>query len=132
MRTLFVRSLGVVLCAVLGASCLGDRRCDPGMVLENQACTYPAADAAPVVTTPVSSTASNTADGGMCSAGEGFGAKCKVASDCPCGLDYCNTWMNANECTRTGCKDNPSICPKGWMCLVLGFPGTPPSVCSKI
>ncbi len=123
--------------ALTGVACLGGGRCDPGMVLVKETCvvvTDAGASAAPLSATVPTGESAGIGDGGAaaCMPGQGFGSKCKVTSECPCGLDYCNTFANMNECTRTGCKDDPKRCPTGWTCFdPSAFDKTLPSICIK-
>lgn len=85
--------------------------------------------------------AGGTPSGGACSLpggdAAGFGATCTdgaTSTDCPCEASYCavQPGQTAGYCTRTGCKEDASICPSGWSCLDLSvfLPGQP-SICRK-
>lgn len=68
---------------------------------------------------------------GSCTPYEGFGATCAVDSDCPCGLDSCNTFQG-NYCTHSHCLAAPSICPPGWTCMdIRAFNPAVESVCAR-
>jgi hypothetical protein len=59
-------------------------------------------------------------DGGaMCADKKaGFGDLCAANEQCQCGLDLCAIipGQTCGFCTRSGCLQNPSICPPGWTC----------------
>ncbi|HOU92050.1 MAG TPA: hypothetical protein PLU22_13455 [Polyangiaceae bacterium] len=66
---------------------------------------------------------------------EVLGAPCAdgtTHSDCGCDATYCAVQPGATEgmCTRTGCVEDPSLCPEGYSCLDLSAfqPGLP-SLC---
>jgi hypothetical protein len=68
---------------------------------------------------------------------EGFGAPCKDGanhSDCPCAADYCavQPGQTTGYCTKTGCVEDPNICPSGYTCFDLSkFAPDLPAFCSK-
>jgi hypothetical protein len=65
---------------------------------------------------------------------DGFGAACKANTDCPCGADYCALMpgQTAGYCTRTGCKEDASVCPSGWSCFDLSlFSPDLPAICTN-
>lgn len=125
MRT----TLFALLALALETACLSGDHCDPGMVYQGHVCV--------AVTPDASAGAPADADqgdgaGGACGAVEGFGERCTTAAQCRCGLDYCDTYMNTNRCTRTGCKQDPSRCPAGWTCMDLSvYMPSLPSFCIK-
>lgn len=66
---------------------------------------------------------------------EVLGAPCTdgtTHSDCGCDATYCAVQPGTTEgmCTRTGCTEDPSLCPEGYGCLDLSAfqPGLP-SLC---
>ena len=74
------------------------------------------------------------AEGGAAGSGAGvdlvsceqelLGAPCAdgtTHSDCGCDATYCAVQPGATEgmCTRTGCVEDPSLCPEGYSCLDL-------------
>ncbi|GEM_PF-5524897 len=68
---------------------------------------------------------------------EVLGAPCTdgtTHSDCGCDATYCAVppGATAGMCTRTGCTDDPSLCPEGYGCLDLSTfqPGLP-SLCQR-
>lgn len=134
MKTLLL----VAAVALLPLSCVSGDRCDPGMRFERNTCvavppdaaSAPRRDAAPAPRPD----AAPAGDGGaaMCIMYESFGEPCTTAPECRCGLDYCDTYNNANRCTMTGCKADPAVCPPGWSCMDLSVYGpTLPSICVK-
>ena len=61
-----------------------------------------------------------------------FGDECVESSECHCEVDYCalQPGQTSGICTRTGCLEDESICPEGWMCLDLSaFSPELPSIC---
>ncbi|HEY6878795.1 MAG TPA: hypothetical protein VI299_12285, partial [Polyangiales bacterium] len=74
-------------------------------------------------------------DGGTCTLpNDGFGATCKVDADCPCAANYCALMpgQKTGTCTKTGCKDDPSLCPSGYRCFDLSvFAANLPAICTK-
>jgi hypothetical protein len=76
--------------------------------------------------------ASSDADSLQC-----LGAMCTTSgkSDaCNCAADYCALMPGQTEgyCTRTGCKEDPSVCPADWSCLDLSqFLAGQPAICIK-
>lgn len=86
----------------------------------------------------VSDAASGDAgDAGACNADVELGATCSDAithSECGCDADYCAIVPGDEQgyCTRTGCLDDPSVCPEGWSCFdVSVFEEGAPAVCLK-
>jgi hypothetical protein len=65
---------------------------------------------------------------------QGFGATCSLDTDCTCAADYCALQPGSSQgyCTKTGCKEDASICAEGWGCTDLSIfaPGLP-SICSR-
>ncbi len=121
--------------------CLTGDHCDPGMRYENHSCVVQPDAAPPPAPAPpppaddggsLDDGAGGDGGAGMCPMYAGFGDPCTNVSQCRCGLDYCDTYMNTNRCTRIGCKQNPSLCPPGWTCMDLSvFLPTLPSLCTK-
>lgn len=103
------------------AGCDLSSYCDPGQVYKDFSCYDPPPDASIPPTTmdaPVT-TDMEGSEANSCKLYEGFGDTCTDVSQCRCGLDSCNTYMNANYCTHTGCLENPSVCPTTWTCIDL-------------
>jgi hypothetical protein len=121
-----------ILAAIAGASVIGcapEHRCDPGQVDLGYACYSPPG-------MPDGAVESNAAaevippDSVMCTDKfTGFAYGCNAPADCPCGLDFCIIYGGPGYCTRTGCADDPSLCPQGWSCVDLGLysPGLTPT-----
>ncbi len=68
-----------------------------------------------------------------CQAPSEFGDECADSSECQCDVDYCAVQPGATSgiCTKTGCAEDPSICPADWQCLDLSvFDPTLPSICT--
>ena len=64
----------------------------------------------------------------------GYGASCMTPAQCTFGAEYCALQPGQKMvfCTRTGCKEAPSVCPAEWICtdLKIFYPALP-SICSK-
>lgn len=79
--------------------------------------------------------ASGGGEGGevsSCSSPSAFGDTCAENADCHCDVDFCALQPGAASgvCTRSGCVEDPSICPAGWSCLDLkAFDPDLPSIC---
>jgi hypothetical protein len=128
--------LVLALVAVLAPAC-GRQSCDPGQILTATELCMTAPDAARPApdggtTSSPDATGLPDATGASCASYAGFGDSCAVASDCPCGLDMCQTFGGKPYCTRTGCKADMSLCPPGWSCrdLSVYMPGLP-TVCAR-
>jgi hypothetical protein len=125
-------SVVVALALPGGLGCDVSQHCDPGQIYMHYACYDPpqgGADGGIDSDVDVVGNDGNDA-AGACAQYEGFGATCTVVSQCPCGLDSCNTFMGANYCTRTHCLADPTICPPGWTCLdVSAFDPATGSAC---
>lgn len=72
--------------------------------------------------------AEDPVEGGQC-ATPVLGSVCSSDADCGCDADYCAIQPgNADgNCTRTGCLQDPTICPADWGCLDISvfLPGGP-------
>lgn len=67
-----------------------------------------------------------------CAQASAFGDACATNADCHCEVDFCavNPGASAGVCTRTGCLEDPSICPGAWKCLDLAvFSSDLPAIC---
>lgn len=65
---------------------------------------------------------------------QGWGAPCKESVDCTCAAAYCALQPGKTEgyCSKTGCKEDPGICPSDWTCFdVSQFAAGQPSICTK-
>lgn len=63
-----------------------------------------------------------------------YGATCTTDASCAAPTSYCAKMPGASSgyCTRTGCKEDPSICPSGWGCFDSSrFQPGGPAFCSK-
>lgn len=133
-----MRRWTVLIVSLLGAlSCDVSTHCDPGQVYMKFAC-YEAPQTDAGDSGGQGGDGASDTDGGApgdatsCLAHQGFGDTCTAVSQCSCGLDSCNTFMNANYCTHTHCLTDPSICPPGWTCLdVSAFEPATGSVCLR-
>ncbi len=77
-------------------------------------------------------TAGGDAGAPACSQASAFGDACDTNSDCHCDVNYCavNPGSTSGVCTRTGCVEDPGICPDKWMCLDLSvFSSELPAIC---
>jgi hypothetical protein len=102
---------------------------------------YPVADAGQSVVDGAVAEAGAEGGAAQCTLaggdGQGFGAPCsdtQAHSDCPCAANYCSKspFDTQGYCSRTGCKENPGLCPPGWTCFdVSQFAPGQPSVCTK-
>jgi hypothetical protein len=138
MKTLLVSTV-----LVLGAlGCDVSSHCDPGQVYMNFACyVIPPAGAAGAGGggsgggggAGDSDAGTDDADSATsCLPYQGFGDSCTVVSQCSCGLDSCNIFMNANYCTHTHCLADATICPPGWTCFdVSAFDPATGSACLR-
>ncbi len=108
---------------------------DMGLPVANCLFTFGDEIAQPPVKEQDASAAEPTGDAGACSLpNEGFGNACKVDADCPCGANYCALMpgQTSGYCTKTGCKQDPSVCPSGWSCFDLSaFSSTLPAICTN-
>jgi hypothetical protein len=76
-------------------------------------------------------------DGGdmMCSDKlAGWGDPCTGLEHCRCGLDLCAIQPGATcgFCTRSGCLQDPKICPQGWTCFDASAFQAGYSLCIKL
>jgi hypothetical protein len=102
-------------------------------------CVFTFGDDVPELQPGATTDAGTTTDAGSSSAcdlpDDGFGAICYDAensSDCPCAADYCAIMpgQTSGYCTRSGCKDDPSVCPAEWSCFdVSAFQAGAPAIC---
>jgi hypothetical protein len=129
-------ALGAI--AVLGLACTVDEPCDPDQELDELRFCVPktpsAAGGADSGETPSGGAGleAGSAGASACEAPSEFGDVCSASSDCRCEVDYCAIFPGETQgiCTRTGCIDNPAICPDGWMCLDLSmFSAELPAIC---
>lgn len=101
---------------------------DVGLPLAN--CLFVFGNDVPMVTTADA----GTSDASSSDGGTGFGSSCSDDSMCAAPTSYCAKAPGAamGYCTRTGCKDDASICPAGWGCFDTSIfqPGGP-NFCSK-
>jgi len=111
--------------------------CDPGQqVNEIGFCAVPvAAGGAAAGGSSAAGEAGDSAgaaDAPVCEDPAKFGDECTQSTECHCVVDYCalQPGMPTGICTRTGCLEDPSICPETWQCLDLSTfgPGLP-SLC---
>ena len=61
-----------------------------------------------------------------------LGDTCTSAADCHCDVNYCGIQPGetSGACTRTGCVEDPSVCPEDWSCMDLKvFNPSLPSIC---
>jgi hypothetical protein len=68
----------------------------------------------------------------VCEAPSSFGDECSASSECRCEVEYCAIQPNQTSgiCTRTGCVEDPSVCPDDWQCIDLSaFMADLPSIC---
>jgi hypothetical protein len=61
-----------------------------------------------------------------------FAQACLTAEDCECDADFCAGYPGEEGiCTRTGCGDDPSVCPSDWNCMDLSpFGPDLPTICT--
>jgi len=133
MKTIWM----VLLTCAAAAGCDLDDPCDKGQRYAGGLCYVVGADAAPVPDAeprPDTDPGTEAGDAG----GEDaqpfahYGDLCTADADCTPPTDICAILPGEAEgyCTRTGCVEEPSICPEGWSCLDLSqIDPTYPSVC---
>ncbi len=124
----------LVSLVVVGAVFLGCHdQCDPGYTLENYLCV-----AIPDDTASGGAAGSDDAGGGEPGTGPAscepstFGADCTSSADCTCDSSFCAAYPgDVGFCTRTGCLEDPSVCPTGYGCFDISAlqPGQP-SICT--
>jgi hypothetical protein len=108
---------------------------DVGLPLAN--CLFRFGDELPVASgdAGVPDSAVPSPDAGGCTLpAAGFGATCKSDGDCPCAADYCALMpgQKTGYCTKTGCKEDATVCPNNWSCFDLSlFAASLPSICTK-
>lgn len=71
-------------------------------------------------------------DAGVCDAPSAFSDVCTNNDDCRCDVNYCAVQPGSavGMCTRTGCVEDPSVCPESWSCFDLKiFDPKLPSIC---
>jgi hypothetical protein len=61
-----------------------------------------------------------------------FSQTCLTHDQCECDADFCAGFPGEEGiCTRTGCDEDPSVCPSDWGCLDLAsFDPTLPTICT--
>jgi hypothetical protein len=121
------RGIAIALLSLLPAIGCGGEQCDPDQELNNHMCK-----AASTGGTGASADSGGSAgDSGGASAGTSLGALCASDSECTGDTNYCATPPTTPRfCTRTGCKEDPSVCPAGWTCMDLSiFLATLPAIC---
>jgi hypothetical protein len=61
-----------------------------------------------------------------------FAQICLTADDCACDADFCAGYPGEEGiCTRTGCDEDPSVCPSDWNCTDLSAFGPDlPVICT--
>ena len=126
---LFLALLGVAL-----VGCANDATCDPGQEPRGGYCVTVTVDAG-----PTTADAASAADAGACTLGDAgvdsIGTLCTDNvghSECDCTAPYCSISPGESEgiCTRTGCVEDPAVCPAGYMCMDLSvFDPELPSLC---
>lgn len=133
-----MRRLAFSIALVLGAlGCDVSTHCDPGQVYLMYSC-FDVPDAGVGDAGGVADDGGGENDGGSdgstntCAPYEGFGAACTMPSQCPCGIDSCNTFASPTYCTRTHCLADTSICPTGWTCMdISAFDPVTGSFCAR-
>ena len=114
---------------------------DVGLPIANCLFTYGEAGTPEPTSPQAPGTAGSAPDAGSASAcalagadADGFGASCTRDADCSCAASYCALAPGAREgyCTKTGCKEDASLCPSGYACFDLSrfAPGLP-AFCAK-
>jgi hypothetical protein len=59
-----------------------------------------------------------------------FGEDCLSSDECSCDATFCAGYPGeVGVCTRTGCIEDPSVCPSDWGCMDLAVYGLP-SICT--
>lgn len=136
---------GLTIAPLFGTLACGKEECDPGQILIDHMC-MPAPEPEPDARAPDGSAgapgiaagvagaagaAGSPAGGGSSGSGAPFGAPCADHAECTGETDYCSEPPGEPRfCTRSGCVDDPSLCPDDWTCMDLSIfaPGLP-SIC---
>jgi hypothetical protein len=134
MNARFLLSLTFAATAASGATLGCSDECGEGYHLENHLCAADASDGAGGA--PDGSGGSGAAGSGEAgAAGEPacdptFGEDCVTSSECSCDATFCAGYPGeVGICTRTGCVEDPSVCPPDWGCMDLVAFGLP-SICT--
>jgi hypothetical protein len=129
-----MRTFLLALCFATGCDI---EPCDPGQTKVWGASCFPDMPPPP----PGGGGAPNGEAGGANVAGEGgadcspssqFGDACADSSECLCATDYCAIQPGADtgSCTRSGCVEDPSVCPSDFECVDLSaLDPSLPSIC---
>ena len=134
MKQTSLRQLAFGLLALAGPLGLATlegcgERCGPGYHLDRHLCYLDPepADSAGMAGTPGSA---GEADAAACEPLT-FASDCLVSDDCTCDADFCAAAPGQTGfCTRTGCDEDPSVCPDGYSCMDLsGFGAGLPHIC---
>jgi hypothetical protein len=122
-RWLPLLALLVGAAAGFALSCGHYESCDPGQVMQFNICLPGLVDGGFPDLAPGDTCAPPVKpDGGeseMCMDKKaGFGEPCTANEQCRCGKDLCAIipGQTCGFCTRSGCLQDPSICPQGWTC----------------
>jgi hypothetical protein len=61
-----------------------------------------------------------------------FAETCLAHAECQCDADFCAGFPGEEGiCTRTGCDEDPSVCPQDWGCVDLAsFDPSLPAICA--
>jgi hypothetical protein len=111
--------------------------CDPGQVKVQGASCVPAVpppgsgDGGPSGEAGEDPKASRNA-ATNCSLSSQFGDACADSTDCRCLTNHCAILPGeaTGSCTRTGCIEDPSVCPAGFQCVDLSSSDPNlPSIC---
>ncbi|HEY8944215.1 MAG TPA: hypothetical protein VIM73_08130 [Polyangiaceae bacterium] len=109
--------------------------CDPGQELNLGSCVVASGGSGgmPPATAGTNAEAGQGGEpSGECSPAVPFGEACGADTDCGCVTNYCAKapGQTQGNCTRTGCLDDPTLCPEGFQCLDLSvFDPTLPDIC---
>jgi hypothetical protein len=126
--------LGIVL-AVLGCSVEpcpdGQRKDDTGFCVV-EAGSEPGGEGGAAGAEPATGGVVGEGGAGTCENPSAFEDPCMTSADCRCEVNYCALQPGASEgiCTRTGCVEDPSVCPSNLICFDLSvFDSSLPSIC---
>jgi hypothetical protein len=100
--------------------------CDPGQIkVQNASCVPDMPPSSPSDGGPSGNAGEDPKAVGSgatnCSPSSQFGDACADSADCLCLTNYCAIASGEamGSCTRSGCSEDPSVCPAGFQCMDL-------------
>jgi hypothetical protein len=119
--------LSVTLAFAASSAAAGCRdRCGQGYELQNHLCVaLPSVDGGG----GAGGSDGGGEEGGAPACEPTFGEACLGSTECGCDATFCAGYPGeVGVCTRTGCLEDPSVCPPDWSCMDLAEFGLP-SIC---